>query len=186
MRKIRNDEYRHWSVNKSKLANLLDKGLKPDFSSINKALYLGAASGTTASHLSDILVNGEIYCIEFSEKSLKKFISRCKDRNNLYPILADARKPKEYSRFVDLVDFLYQDVTQKNQVSVFKKNASSYLKTGARAILIIKTKSIDVTMNPKEVLEREKSKLRGFKLLDQVNLKPYHKDHWALFLEYKG
>ncbi|PTD93727.1 fibrillarin [archaeon SCG-AAA382B04] len=186
LKKINQEEYRHWSPKKSKLASLIKKGLKIDFSSIQDVLYLGASTGTTISHLSDITENGKIYGVEYSEKPLKKLINRCKERENIYPILGDARTPKDYSELINSVDFLYQDVSQKNQAEIFEKNAKFFLKRNAKSILILKTKNIAVDSSPREILDNQKSNLDNFELINQKSLKPTHKDHWALFLRYHG
>jgi len=49
-------EYREWNAFRSKLAGAIMKGLKynPIYRG-SKVLYLGIASGTTASHISDIV-----------------------------------------------------------------------------------------------------------------------------------
>lgn len=181
-----NQEYRHWSPKNSKLANMLKKGFDPNIPIHSDVLYLGAATGTTASHLSDICENGEIYCVEISEKSLKEFLNRCSDRKNLFPILTDARKPRKYSKYIKQVNFLYQDVTQKEQAKIFQKNAEFFLKDGGKGILIIKAKSIDINKPTSEVVREEIEELDNFEIKSKLKLEPFHKDHIALFLRYQG
>ncbi len=183
---INGQEYRLWSKNKSKLSNLISQGHNLRFRDGDNILYLGASSGTTASHISDLLPESNIYCVDFSEKSLKKFISRCQGRNNLYPILADANNPKNYRNFVDLVDFLYQDITQRNQVQIFEKNADRFLKKKKLGILILKAKSIDVNKSPEEIFSRQKSQIDKFKILEEYRLDPTHSEHLALVMKYVG
>jgi len=63
-------EYREWVHTRSKLAAylMLDGDAFP-LSEDSSVLYLGAASGTTASHISDIVRSGTVYCVEFSPRS---------------------------------------------------------------------------------------------------------------------
>jgi len=57
-------------------------------------LYLGAASGTTCSHVSDVIgPEGILYAVEFSARCGRDLISMAKKRNNVVPIIEDARKP---------------------------------------------------------------------------------------------
>ena len=60
-------EYRIWNPRRSKLAAALLNGLKNlELDDASKVLYLGASTGTTVSHISDIVINGRIYAVEFS------------------------------------------------------------------------------------------------------------------------
>ena len=61
------EEYRIWNPRRSKLAAALLNGLENlDISEDAKVLYLGASTGTTVSHISDIVTDGRIYAVEFS------------------------------------------------------------------------------------------------------------------------
>nr|WP_302853136.1 fibrillarin-like rRNA/tRNA 2'-O-methyltransferase [Methanosphaera stadtmanae] len=46
---------------------------------------------------------------------------------------------------------------------------------------MIKARSIDVTMNPNTIFKQEKRKLEesGLKVLEEIKLDPYEKDHIA-------
>ncbi|NLI62134.1 MAG: fibrillarin-like rRNA/tRNA 2'-O-methyltransferase [Methanosarcinaceae archaeon] len=57
-----NFEYRLWDPKRSKLGALLQKRAKISFFANTKVLYLGAASGTTVSHISDILADENNVC----------------------------------------------------------------------------------------------------------------------------
>ena len=66
---FRNMEYREWDPYRSKLAAILLKN--PSINIFEKdlnCLYLGASSGTTISHLSDIIIEGVIYGVEFAPR----------------------------------------------------------------------------------------------------------------------
>jgi len=183
--KIKDKEFRSWNPYRSKLSALLLKKInieiKPDFN----ILYLGAATGTTVSHISDILVNGTIYAIENSAVSMKKLLELCKKRKNVVPILEDAFHPDRYQTIVPNVDFLYQDISQRNQSNIFIENIERYLKKDNKAIIMVKARSIDVSMKPKEVYEKVSLELResGLKILDIVDLSPFEKDHAAVIVK---
>ncbi len=176
--KILLNEFREWIPYRSKLAAVFLKGylvnIKPDW----KILYLGAASGTTVSHLSDIIDRGIIYAVEYSAKPFLKFIELAKERKNIIPILEDASKPWMYSGIVEEVDFVYQDIAQKNQVEIFKLNCKIFLKERGEGIIMVKARSIDSTVDPEIVFNRVVKELsKNFKILRYGTLEPFHKDH---------
>lgn len=81
----------------------------------SRVLYLGASSGTTPSHISDIASSGLIYCVEFSPRMVRDLVELCRLRENMVPLLNDATKPREYMHMVEKVDVLYSDVAQPQQ-----------------------------------------------------------------------
>jgi len=171
-------ELRLWNPRRSKLAaailnGLLDLPIKQD----SHVLYLGAASGTTASHVSDIASGGMVYCIEFSKRSFRELIENTKERKNMLPILADARRPEEYLGLIERCDVIYQDVAQANQAEILLENARVYLKDGGRIIFVIKARSIDSARGPKDVIAAEIAKLKEVKITQVIDLGPYEKDH---------
>ncbi len=176
-------EYRSWNPYRSKLAAAIIKGIKiENLNKNSKVLYLGAATGTTVSHISDIV--SEIYAAEYSAFAMKKLLELAKKRSNIIPILADANHPERYITIVPKVDFLYQDISQRNQVDIFIENASIYLKSDGRGLLMVKTRSIDVALPPEKiVVEVEKQiKEHDFNVLQRKYLKPYEKDHAAILV----
>ncbi len=183
-------EYRLWDPYRSKLAAAILKGLKvvpirPD----HKVLYLGAASGTTASHVSDIVgEKGHVYCVEFAPRSIRELVSNvCELRMNMSPILADARLPERYSPLVEKVDDIYCDIAQPEQAKILADNAELFLKGKSWIMLAIKARSIDVTKEPSEVYKKEMETLkrRGFEISDSVHLEPYDKDHVMVVAQYR-
>lgn len=180
-------EYRIWDLYRSKLAAAIKKGLKEfPISRSSKVLYLGAASGTTASHVSDVVAQGELYCVEFAQRSMRDLISVCEARPNMMPIFADARQPQDYSKEVGQVDVLYQDVAQPDQAKILLSNANACLKKGGYAMLCIKSQSIDVTADPKVVYEKVIAQLEpSFEVLQKIDLHPYDKEHLFLLLRKK-
>ncbi len=178
------DEYRIIDPKKSKLGAALRMGLKETglFEGA-KVLYLGIASGTTASHISDITgEHGLIYGVEFSSRSIRDLLPVSRVRKNMIPILADARMPQTFASRIEKVNVLYQDVAQKDQSEIFIRNAKAFLKKGGTAMIAIKARSIDVTENPKKIYAQEKQKLsQYFEVVQQVTLGHFEKDH-AFFL----
>ncbi len=180
--KFERKEYRLWDPYRSKLAAAILKGLKfVPIQPLHKVLYLGAASGTTASYVSDIVgEGGHVYCVEFASRSLRELISKVAAfRYNMVPILADARLPETYSRLVEQVDDVYCDVAQPEQARILADNADMFLADGGWVMLAIKAQSIDVTKEPTVVYEREIATLesRGFRVEEVVQLEPYDKAH---------
>jgi len=175
-------EYRLWDPYRSKLAASILKGLEavpiePD----RKVLYLGAASGTTASHVSDIVgEKGHVYCVEFAQRSIRELVENvCVFRRNMSPILADARLPDGYSMLVGKVEVIYCDIAQPEQAKILADNADVFLLPKGWTMLAVKAQSIDVTKEPTDVYKQEINILRkrGFHIEQVVQLEPYDKAH---------
>jgi len=176
-------EYRVWDAFRSKLAAAILRGvqmvpIKPG----HRVLYLGAASGTTASHVSDIVgEKGHVYCVEFASRSLRDLVDNvCAYRLNMSPFLEDARLPEKYAMFISgKVDDIYCDVAQPEQAKILADNADVFLKESGWVMLAVKAQSIDVTKEPAEVYQREVKVLRsrGFSVKEVVQLEPYDKAH---------
>ncbi len=180
-------EYREWIPTRSKLSAAIIKGLRPKIKEDTKILYLGAASGTTVSHLSDIVEEGIIYAVEYSAKPFVKFLELAKERRNIVPLLEDARKPENYSGIVEKVDFIYQDIAQRDQIDIFVKNAEFFLKKGGIGIIMVKARSIDSTLEPEKIFKNvEKELKRKFDLLSKIDIQSYHKDHVCFYLRWRG
>ncbi|UCF09183.1 MAG: fibrillarin-like rRNA/tRNA 2'-O-methyltransferase [Thermoplasmata archaeon] len=179
-------EFRVWNPKRSKTCAMLRKGVKffpvkEDF----RILYLGAASGTTASHLSDIAKNGTVFCVEFSKKAFFDLMDVCDKRRNMIPIFADATKPAAYKAVVGAVDLLYQDISQRDQVGIFLSNMGHFLPEGGFGILMVKARSIDVTARPKDIFKRAADELAGagLSILENIPLRPFEKDHAAIIVK---
>ena len=179
-------EYRLWNPRRSKLSAAILNGLSSlDIKSYYKVLYLGASTGTTVSHISDIVYEGKIYAVEFSPVTAKKLTRLSRQRHNIYPILGDATKPREYMNIIEKVDFLYCDVAQPTQTELFMKNMNLFSKEDASGMITIKARSIDVIQKPKKIFKQEENKLKekGFKIIEKIKLEPYEKDHIAFLVE---
>jgi len=183
-------EYRLWDPYRSKIAAAILKGLKTvPIQTGHKVLYLGAASGTTASHVSDIVgEKGHVYCVEFAPRAIRELVNNvCEFRTNMSPILSDARLPERYSHLVEKVDDVYCDVAQPEQAKILADNADIFLKEDGWIMLAIKARSIDVTKEPSQVykMEVETLKKRGLKISDVIHLEPFDKDHVMVVAQYR-
>lgn len=184
------NEFRVWDPYRSKLAAALLRGLQAfAFRPGASVLYLGASSGTTASHVSDIVGHeGVVYCIEFAPRVMRDLIRVCTARPNMIPILADARNPEGYVQVPQLVDVIYQDVAQPNQAEILVANARRFLRQGGTTYLALKARSIDVVAKPEQLFPREEKKLTqaGFSVVDRMSLEPYTADHAFISAVYGG
>ncbi|XP_035752694.1 rRNA 2'-O-methyltransferase fibrillarin, partial [Egretta garzetta] len=133
-------EYRAWNPFRSKLAAAILGGIdqihiRPGA----KVLYLGAASGTTVSHVSDIVgPEGLVYAVEFSHRSGRDLINVAKKRTNVIPVIEDARHPHKYRMLIGMVDVVFADVAQPDQTRIVALNAHSFLRTGGHFLISIK------------------------------------------------
>jgi fibrillarin-like pre-rRNA processing protein len=170
---------RLWDPTRSKLAAAILNGLHEEIKEKSVVLYLGAATGTTVSHVSDIVGSGGfIYALDFADRVFQQLIDVSKKRKNIMPLLADARKPEAY-RFVEECGIVYCDIAQPDQTDVAIRNCKEFLKQGGCLFLAIKSQSIDVTKKPEKVYEEEKNKLEksGFDVLELIDLEPYEDKH---------
>ncbi len=180
------EEYRIWNPRRSKLAAALLNGLEGlDLKNDSKVLYLGASTGTTVSHISDICDDGLIYAVEFSPVSMKKLVRLSQRRSNIAPILADATKPKYYLNKVEKTDLVYCDVAQEKQSELFMDNMDLFLKEDGLGLITIKARSIDVIQKPKKIFKDEAKKIKenGYSILEKIKSEPYEKDHIAFLVE---
>jgi len=186
----RNVEYRLWEPFRSKLAASIMNELDYfPFENKTKVLYLGASTGTTVSHISDIVgSNGIVFAVEHASRVARDFLDRVASfRSNIIPILQDARKPKEYFSVFGKVDVVYVDIAQPDQTKIAIENCEMFLKKGGYFFLVIKTRSIDVTKDPKRIVTEEIEKLKTkFEVLQSIDLHPYDKDHAMVIAKYRN
>merc|ERR1740117_189880 len=155
-------EYRQWNPYRSKIGAAIVGGI-PDihFGPGSKVLYLGAAAGTTCSHVSDIIgPTGVLYAVEFSARCGRDLINMAKKRTNIVPLINDARRPWEYRFFMEMVDFVFADVAQPDQARIVGLNAKLFLKNGGKFMIAIKASCIDSTVEPEVVFQSEINKLK--------------------------
>ncbi|KAI1405660.1 rRNA 2'-O-methyltransferase fibrillarin [Hypoxylon fuscum] len=182
-------EYRIWNPFRSKLAAGIIGGIdniymKPG----SKVLYLGAASGTSVSHVSDIVgPTGNVYAVEFSHRSGRDLVNMAQNRTNVIPIVEDARHPMKYRMLVPMVDCIFADVAQPDQARIVALNAQLFLKVGGGVVISIKANCIDSTAAPEAVFAQEVQKLRAerIKPQEQLTLEPYERDHCIVIGQYQ-
>jgi fibrillarin-like pre-rRNA processing protein len=177
-------EYRSWNPYRSKLAAAFLKKLTINIPGNASVLYLGAATGTTVSHISDITAQGAVYAVENAPLAMAKLLGVSEQRPNIIPIFADANHPDRYTSIVpSQVDLVYQDVAQRNQADIFLTNLERYLKPQGTGILMVKARSINVAIPPKEAYFQVNQALQrgGCTIEKTMDLAPYDKDH-AVFV----
>jgi fibrillarin-like pre-rRNA processing protein len=183
---INNNEFRTWDPRRSKLGAAIVKGVR-DFKIKEKdtVLYLGAASGTTSSHVSDIVgKRGFVFALDFAPRVVRNLVYVCEDRKNMAPLLADASQPNTYSQLMTEVDVVFQDIAQPNQTEIFLNNIDLFLKKGGFGLLAVKARCIDVSKKPKIIFDQVKKQLeKEVKILQQVSLEPFERDHAFFVVE---
>jgi len=186
--KIGKDEFRLWDPTRSKLAAAIMKKIKEvPITKNSKVLYLGIAHGYTASFIANIIgKEGMIYGVEFSERCFNELLPICVKYKNIVPILEDARKPERYN-WVEKVDVVYVDIAQPDATLVAIRNCKEFLKENGYLFLAIKSRSIDVTKNPKEIYKESLKKLEksGFEIVDWKTLDPFEKAHAFVIAKFK-
>ena len=176
-------EYRAWDPFRSKLAALLLRGAPPTLPpEVRSVLYLGAAHGTTASHVSDLWPGAAIFVVEKSVTSFVPLLALARVRTNLMPILADAQLPERYRADVGLVDLLYQDVAQRAQAAIFAENALATLAPRGLGVLMLKIRSVTQRRPASEVVRaaRREIEAAGLSVHAEVPLAPFSREHVAL------
>jgi fibrillarin-like pre-rRNA processing protein len=173
-------EYRTWNPRKSKLAAAIMKGtsqigIKPG----SIVLYLGCASGTTASHVSDIVgKKGFVFALDFAPRVMREMVFVCEQRSNIMPIMANANNTESFEKHITMVEVVFQDIAQKQQAEIFLKNCRKFLKSGGFALLSVKARSVDVTKKPKTVFQEVRRKLeKELIIVDYRTLEPFELDH---------
>ncbi|XP_028612366.1 rRNA/tRNA 2'-O-methyltransferase fibrillarin-like protein 1 [Grammomys surdaster] len=182
-------EYRTWNPFRSKLAAAILGGvdqihIKPK----SKVLYLGAASGTTVSHVSDIIgPDGLVYAVEFSHRAGRDLVNVAKKRTNIIPVLEDARHPLKYRMLIGMVDVIFADVAQPDQSRIVALNAHTFLRNGGHFLISIKANCIDSTASAEAVFASEVKKLQqeNLKPQEQLTLEPYERDHAVVIGVYR-
>lgn len=168
-------EWRLWDARRSKVGAMYEKGMDPGLDGDETVLYLGAASGTTASHVADF--SRVVYAVEFAARPMRDLVGVADDRANLFPLLKDARKPATYAHVVEPVEAIVQDVATRGQARVALANRR-FLRDDGRLVLAIKARSEDVTRDPGAVFDRALAEVEDeYEILDSRRLEPFHADH---------
>lgn len=146
-------EYRVWNPFRSKLGAAIVGGVDNIFMKPgSKVLYLGAASGTTVSHVSDLVgPEGNVYAVEFSKRVGRDLVNMAKKRTNIVPIIEDARHPQKYRMLVPMVDVIFADIAQPDQARILAINAHMFVKNRGHFVIAIKATCVDSTLAPEVV-----------------------------------
>jgi fibrillarin-like pre-rRNA processing protein len=177
-------DYRLFEPGRSKLAAAITRGWTGDLPRPGERwLYLGAASGTTASHVADLVgPSGRVYAVEKSVRPFARLYALSERWPNLLPILADAREPAAYSDLVADVDGVYADIAQADQLTIVRRNAELFLRAAGSPVLIaLKTASMGRDRAPAGHLARSEEALEdALVLAPSVKLDPFHRAHYLL------
>jgi len=173
------DGWRRWDAHRSKLGATLELGLDTGLSGGDGVLYLGAANGTTVSHVADFA--GPTYAVEFAPRPVRDLLDVAEARETLFPLLKDARKPESYAHVVESgLDAVVQDVATRGQADVALANRQ-FLADDGRLVAAVKARSEDVTESPGSVFDRVLDQLReGYEVLATERMEPFHDDHLAV------
>jgi len=173
--------WRAWNPSRSKLGAMLELGMDTGVTGGDEetVLYLGAASGTTVSHVADF--SGPTYAVEFAPRPARDLVATAASRPRLFPLLKDARKPSTYAHVVESdVDAIIQDVATRGQATVAVRNRQ-FLADDGRLVLAVKARSEDVTADPETVFESVRSDLEdAYEVLETRRLDRYHTDHLGI------
>jgi fibrillarin-like pre-rRNA processing protein len=171
--------YRVWDPYRSKLAALYHLGTGVEITRDTRVLYLGAANGTTVSHVADYAE--VVYAVEFAPRPMQDLLEVARRRKNIVPVMADAAQPEEYAHFIEPVDLIVQDVAQPNQVEIAVQNCR-FLLSGGQFILMLKTRSIDIRKEPSDLSDTAVQEFgnKQFTVKEHLWLAPYHNDHAAI------
>jgi len=173
------DGWRVWDTRRSKLGAMLDRGIETGLRGGERVLYLGAAAGTTVSHVADFA--GPTYAVEFAPRPAADLIDVADKRSRLFPLLKDARRPETYAHVVEAdLDAIVQDVSTRGQAAVALANRQ-FLAEDGRLIAAIKARSEDATSDPRSVFDDAIDALaEGYAIETTDRLDSTHPDHLAV------
>jgi len=146
-------------------------------------LYLGAASGTTASHVADLVgPGGDVFAVERSLRPFARLDRLAARWRNLGPVLGDARTPDAYADLVPPVDGIYADIAQPDQVAIVRRNVELLARAAGAAVLIaLKTPSMGRERTAPRHRERAEVELAEFvDLAPAVRLDPFQRAHYLV------
>lgn len=181
-------ELRSWDPFRSKLSAAILKKLKSfPFIPDARCLYLGASTGTTVSHISDIVGSqGKVFAVEVAPRVARELMENVvKFRKNIVPIVADAKHPEKYGGVYGEISIVYSDIAQPDQTEIAIRNCDEYLANSGCLFLVVKASSIDALKSKNEVFSEQTEILRtkGFDILEKIDLEPYDRNHAMLVAE---
>jgi fibrillarin-like rRNA methylase len=176
--------YRSFEPARSKISAAIVKGWQGPLPAPGEMwLYLGAASGTTCSHVADLVgPAGRVFAVERSLRPFSRLLALADRWPNLLPILGDARDPTAYAGLVPPVHGVYADIAQADQVEILRANAALFLEgEGGLVLLALKTASMGRDSTAVEHVRRAEEGLRSLLDLEpSVRLDPFHRGHYLL------
>lgn len=169
-------EWRAWNPNRSKLGAMFELDLPTGFDGGDGVLYLGAASGTTVGHVADFA--GPTYAVEFAPRPARDLLTVAEARENLFPLLKDARRPETYAHVVEAdLDVVVQDVATRGQAVVANRNRR-FLRDDGHLVAAIKARSEDVTRDPEDVFSDVLDAMEAeYEVVATERLDRFHTDH---------
>lgn len=178
-------EWRHWPAERSKLAAMILSDLPISINSTDNVLYLGAATGTTVDHVA--AATNVVYAVEFAPAPMRQLLSLATTRDNILPLLKDARRPERYAHVVEAdLDLLIQDLATRRQAQAALANRR-FLRDGGRLYCAFKARSVDVTADPREVFDTAVATLQeGYEIIETAPLDAYHTDHLGVVARPRG
>jgi fibrillarin-like pre-rRNA processing protein len=178
-------ELRSWDPFRSKLsASILNRLKSFEFSKGTRCLYLGASTGTTVSHISDIVGSaGKVFAVEVAPRVARELMENVvKYRKNVVPIVEDAKHPEKYGSVYGEIKTVYCDIAQPDQTEIALRNCNEFLQSQGLLYLVVKASSIDALKSKNEVISDQVEILRkkGYELLERIDLEPFDRNHAML------
>ncbi len=190
-RKKRGDVWRRWDPYRSKLgAAILRTKKDPAIlfpSPGSTVVYLGAAHGTTISHIHDHLCgknnkfSGRLISVDISPRCLRDLNHLAVRRPGIIPVFGDARKLESWSYLVPKgADWLFQDVSQAGQVDIFITACKRFLRPNSTALLSLKGASERFNEGGDQAIfleTNEKLLNSGIKIVESIELSGFEEQH---------
>lgn len=166
---------------RSKLGAGIVQGLQHHPAKGDIIMYLGASAGYTVSFVAHAAKL--VFAVEVAPLMCRDLVLNTKAFDNVAPVLADAHLPLDYAHRACTVDYVFQDVSQPDQVAIFTRNVDLFLKNGGLGAIAIKARSIDSTRDPDDIFKNSVAHLsEKYEVLEQVRLDPFEKDHMLIVI----
>lgn len=178
--------YRSFPPAATKLAAMVKLGMRSwPLREASRVLYLGAGAGTTVSYVSDICPLGQVLAVEFAPEPFRSLVEMARGRPNVVPILADAWDPSAYAAQVGPpVDVVYQDVAQRDQWGIARRNVDAHMAPGGWLMLVVKARSVDVSSGASRVFQEvaDRASAEGYRVVETVDLGRFDEGHAVLVI----
>jgi fibrillarin-like pre-rRNA processing protein len=173
----------NWNEYTSKWKAAKKLGLDVSLKEKDNILYIGASSGNTVNQISK-LTKGIIFAVEISSKMAIGLIKLTKTKNNIAPIIEDARKINSIKNklFNTKINILFQDIPTKDQIDILI-NTSKSITGNYKIFFVLKTQSISNQDSEKTFLETNEKLKKHFEILEVKSLEPFQKKHYFFILK---